>query len=84
MSVSDNDTNQSRMESIPLGHSQSDQPTPFGQIADCVEADEGLTAESSVCGALRQWGPSLALLAAGFLVSTPDISIPLVGGGVGY
>jgi hypothetical protein len=61
---------------------QDDQPASFEQLNDCELESRGASGESSVLASLHRWGPSMALLAAGFLSTPPDLLGPLVGSGM--
>ena len=78
--MSDKIINQSQLASC--GRRQDDQPASFQQLDDCELESRDAPGESSVLASLHRWGPSMALVAAGFLSSPPDILAPLVGGGM--
>ena len=78
--MSDEIVNQSQLASGRL--CQDAQPASFEQLNHSELESRGMPSESSVLASLHRWGPSMALLAAGFLGTPPDILAPLVGGGI--
>ena len=62
-----------------------DDPTPSFPQPENYEAQCGNASNTSpILASLHRWGPSLALLAIGFINTPPDVLNSSVGGGVSH
>lgn len=61
---------------------QDDQPVTFPQREHCESQCGNAPSSSPILASLHRWGPSLALLAIGFLNAPPDVLNSSVGGGL--